>query len=164
MSRRGLITSILAFLLFSGLVIWGVAEGWFRELFMWMAPFAPFSTAFVAAVAGVIAWRTYVHRRKIDNRAEWWRRVQSAIDLATTDADQIGRKTGLTLLSHLSEDPDITSRDLELIRDVAEALMDEVLLEEKTRSTEEVENEATPSYRWLPRIRGILRVRRVGRR
>lgn len=141
-----------------------MAEGWFRELFIWMAPFATFNTAFVAAVAGVIAWRTYVHRGKIDNCAEWWRRVQSAIDLATTDADQIGRKTGLTLLSHLSEDPDITSRDLELIRDVAEALMDEVLLEEKTRSTEEVENEPTPSYRWLPRIRGMLRARRVGRR
>lgn len=119
-------------------IIWKLLDGGLREAFIWAAPFAPFSTAFVAVIAGAIAWlnywhrraadnRTYEHQRVVDHRAEWWRRVQSAINLATADSDQIGRGAGIALLSHLADDPDLTPRDLELILDVLNNLMDEVI-------------------------------------
>ncbi|BAU96770.1 hypothetical protein N24_2508 [Corynebacterium suranareeae] len=128
-----------------------------REFFLWASPFAPFSTAFVAALAGIIAWRNYKHRRISDNRAEWWRRTQYAIDLITSDDDRIGRSTGLALLSHLIEDSEPTTRDLELIREVTRKLMEEILTKEDRQSNEK--EEATSSH-----ISHILKRRKKNRR
>lgn len=143
--------------------------------FIWAAPFAPFSAAFVAFVAGLIAWLTYRHRRKADdrdyehrrradNRAEWWRRVQSAIDLATADADQIGRKTGLTLLDHLSQDQDVTRQDIQLIIEVTNGIIDEGVTQEEVLSTHEVERGRTFHPRLRTWLTSRLRFKKEDRR
>jgi hypothetical protein len=95
-------------------VIWGLLTGWLGD------------TAFVATGAGLIAWLTYLHRYRIDNRAEWWRRVQSAIDLLLNEDDKNVRNTGLALLINLADDPALLPHDHKLISDMMIYMMDKV--------------------------------------
>lgn len=88
-------------------------------------PFAPYSTAAVAFFGGIIAWRSYVHRRNSDYRAEWWRRVQHALEMATVDEDRLGRETGLRLLVRLVEDESATEADAALLYEISQSLISE---------------------------------------
>lgn len=128
------ITTVLGASALKALLACGLIAGWthnavglVRELLTLAEPFAPYSTALVALVAGLIAWISYRHRRIADNRAEWWRRAQYAIDLTCTDDDKIGRNTGMRLLNHLLKDRSATQADAELLEDTVDALVDEVV-------------------------------------
>lgn len=147
-----------------GLMIWGGYNGFLREFFLWAAPLAPFSTAFVAIIAGIIAWETYKHRRIADNRAEWWRRTQYAIDLVTADDDRIGRNTGLALLALLAKDPDPTDRDLKLIKEITSNLINEILLREENQTDKEDETLSLKPSSALAKILSILKPRKKVRR
>jgi hypothetical protein len=46
---------------------------------------AAFAPLIAAAIAGVIATAALWQRRRSDNRAEWWRRAQWAMDAALSD-------------------------------------------------------------------------------
>lgn len=77
-------------------LIWGFTVGWIadvppvlRDFLRLLKPFAPYSTALVAAIVGLIAWRTHRHRRLSDNRAEWWRRTQYTLDLLMSSDDPL---------------------------------------------------------------------------
>lgn len=159
-------------------VAWSLIEGWFwdfwegtRQLFQWAEPFAPFSTSFVAILAGIVAWLTYRHRRKaddreyehrrtIDDRSERWKRVQSAIDLATADIDKIGRSAGLSLLRSLAADPDIEKRELELLLEIIENLLAEYVEEQNILLEESREVHHFFLPRWLTRIPVMLGLRK----
>ena len=79
-----------------------VADG-LGHLLALLAPFAPYATAFAAFVAAMIALSSLSHRRRADSRAEWWRRVEYAMDL-TREEGKVGRNTGMQLLTHLLDD------------------------------------------------------------
>lgn len=112
-------------------------------------PFAPYSTAAIAAIAGVIAWFSYRHRRIAHNRAEWWRRAQYAIDLVCTEDDKVGRNTGMRLLTHLLKDPSSTQSDAELLEDTVDSLIDEVVSRAGRGDRPERRSPRLP--RWHPR-------------
>lgn len=126
---------ILILVLATALVVTaGTIDGWFpdllrviRDVFVAIEPVAPFSTAFVAVVAGCIAWASHRHRRISDNRAEWWRRSQYAIDLVCRDNDKVGRNTGMTLLNHQLEDVSAARADLQMLDRTVYSLIQEVV-------------------------------------
>lgn len=106
---------------------------WFRDTADGMAhllgllePFAPYSTAVVAFSAAVIALFTLHHRRLADSRAEWWRRVEYAMDL-TREEDKVGRNTGMQLLTHLLDDQRWDEVDVKMLSEANEILISEVV-------------------------------------
>ena len=59
--------------------------GWLevlRAVGLGLGPFLVFLSALVAAI---VAWRAYRQRKEADERAEWWRRTQLAIDYASDE-------------------------------------------------------------------------------
>lgn len=87
---------------------------------------APFSTAIVGAIAAIIALFTLSHRRRADSRAEWWRRVEYAMDLTRED-DRVGRNTGMQLLIHLLDDRRWDPTGVTMLDEVNETLIQEIL-------------------------------------
>lgn len=121
----------------TGLVVWGLMNGWLRDWAIWARPFAPFSTAFVALLASGIALlsyaqrrgadiRAYEQRRQADDRAEWWRRSQAAIDIVT-DKNRAGRSMGVVMLNRLQHDPDVTSDDRSMLREAVHELVSDLI-------------------------------------
>ena len=45
-----------------------------------MCSSGPLAVLLGALVAGVIGWRTLKQKAEADNRAEWWKRIQWALD------------------------------------------------------------------------------------
>lgn len=133
------LAAVVTVIVLVGLVVWGLIDGWLRCLAIWARPFAPFSTAAIALVASVIALLSYRQRRHADNRAEWWRRVQAAIDLLTED-EKIGRRSGLVLMGHLFADNGPTKKDLRMLMDVGSTLISEVIDRVTTSSQERAVN------------------------
>lgn len=136
-SRRKKAVFVSIIIVVIGLLVWGSFTGWVRdagnvalEWFAWAKPIAPFSTAIVATAAGLIALVSYRQRRLADDRAEWWRRAQYALDLIMVDSEQLGRKPGMKLLDHLVEDSKVTSRDAAMLKNAVKAIADEVVAQE----------------------------------
>lgn len=121
-----------------------------------LEPFAPYATAVAALIAAVIALFTLDHRRRADSRAEWWRRVEYAMDL-TREMDKVGRNTGMQLLNHLLDDRRWDPAD---VRTLAEA--NEILISELVNSLT-LENENPPPSTGSEHVLGRLR-RRITRR
>lgn len=86
----------------------------------------PFSTAMVGGVAALIALFTLGHRRRVDSRAERWRRVEYAMDL-TREVDRVGRNTGMQLLIHLLDDRRWDTNDVRMQHEANEILVLEIL-------------------------------------
>lgn len=98
-----------------------------RDFAVEMGPLAPFSTAFVALVASVIAYFTLRHRRQADSKTEWWKRVQFAIELATDEQDETKQDTGLWLIDRLQADyRSATPADAALLADIADQWGNEI--------------------------------------
>lgn len=105
------------------------STGWLSTLITWAAsqakvaePFAPFATPTVALLVGAVAYVSYLKRREADSRAQWWQRVEKAIDLTLQD-EKVGRNVGLVLLIELSKDRStIPEYDRELLRNVVEPI------------------------------------------
>lgn len=87
------------------------------------APLAPFVTVLVGILAGLVAWRSHVHRRRADSRAEFWRRLQFTLDLLMTDDDPVRRNTGIALVTSLREDSSFLAEDVDLLLTTVETVM-----------------------------------------
>ena len=96
------------------------------EWFVLAEPFAPYATAVVALLAGLVAVAGVVQRHAADRRAEWWRRVQYGIDLVR-DVDKVGRNAGLELLTSLLDDRRWQRIDVRTLQEVVNVLTDEVI-------------------------------------
>lgn len=102
-----------------------VADG-IAHLLGLFEPFAPYATAAAAFVAAMIALNSLSHRRQADSRAEWWRRVEYAMDL-TREEGKVGRNTGMQLLTHLLDDKRWDEVDVKMLSEANEILISEVV-------------------------------------
>lgn len=75
----------------------GPAEWW-----QILAALGPLAVLLGALVAGVIGWRTLKQKAEADNRAEWWKRTQWALD-AVYSGDKKRGTIGLKVLKVLGE-------------------------------------------------------------
>lgn len=75
----------------------GPAEWW-----QIVAALGPLAVLLGAVIAGVIGWRTLRQKAGADNRAEWWRRTQWALD-AVYSGDKKRGTVGLKVLKVLAE-------------------------------------------------------------
>ena len=75
----------------------GPAEWW-----QILAALGPLAVLLGALVAGVIGWWTLKQKAEADNRAEWWKRTQWALD-AVYSGDQKRGTIGLKVLKVLAE-------------------------------------------------------------
>ncbi len=76
---------------------------------MWAEYSAAIATLLAATGAGAIAWRSISNRKQADIKAEWWRRVQYAIDKChSKDLNEVG--LGITMLGMLSSEEPYTSQ------------------------------------------------------
>ncbi|WP_406245406.1 hypothetical protein ACI7YT_10100 [Microbacterium sp. M] len=137
-------------------LIWGFTAGWIaavppvlQDFFRLLKPFAPYSTAVVAAIAGLIAWRSHSHRRLSDNRAEWWRRTQYTLDLLMSSDDPLKRNTGMSLLGHIIADPTATQADAALLKDTVNALVTDIINQQATKLESDTATQAgRRGWRW----------------
>lgn len=67
-----------------------------------LATLGPLAVLLGAVLAGVIGWRTLKQKTEADNRAEWWRRTQWALDAAYS-GDKKKATVGLKVLRVLGE-------------------------------------------------------------
>lgn len=83
--------------------------------------------ALVAVAALFLRWRAdsaaLVQRSASDDRAEWWRRTQWAID-RTVDPSPAVSSSGLLVLTELIESPLATADEKRLLGDVAALVLD----------------------------------------
>ena len=75
----------------------GPAEWW-----QIVAALGPLAVLLGALIAGVIGWRTLKQKAEADNRAEWWKRTQWALD-AVYSGDKKRGTIGLKVLKVLGE-------------------------------------------------------------
>ena len=67
-----------------------------------LAALGPLAVILGAVIAGVIGWRTLQQKAEADNRAEWWKRTQWALD-AVHSGDRNRGAIGLRVLKVLGE-------------------------------------------------------------
>ncbi|MGP4032895.1 hypothetical protein [Pseudarthrobacter sp. 1C304] len=75
----------------------GPAEWW--EV---LAALGPLAVLLGALIAGVVGWRTLQQKAEADNRSEWWKRAQWALDAVHSGDKQRGA-VGLKVLTVLGE-------------------------------------------------------------
>jgi hypothetical protein len=75
----------------------GPAEWW-----QILAALGPLAVLLGAGIAGYVGWRTLKQKAAADNRAEWWRRTQWALD-AVYSGDKKRGTVGLKILRVLGE-------------------------------------------------------------
>lgn len=75
----------------------GPAEWW--EV---LAALGPLAVLLGAVIAGVVGWRTLQQKAVADNRSEWWKRAQWALD-AVHSGDKVRGAVGLKVLKVLGE-------------------------------------------------------------
>lgn len=80
-------------------------------LWQTLAPYAPLAAALIAAW---IALRTLQQRSTSDNRSEWWRRAQWALD-ASTSEDPKRREMGQQAINRLGQSPLAGPDDLDFL-------------------------------------------------
>lgn len=108
-----------------------------------------------AATAAIVAWKTYRQRKaadelalrqrkEADDRAEWWRRAQWAIDYAS-DRDDERTRIGIRALDHLLVSDLATAEDIVLIR----GILDAVIEGSRDRAYNETTSQAAPAAPWV---------------
>lgn len=102
-----------------GPFIWNLGE-WMKD---WIPVLGPLGTLGIVIV-GFIAYR---QRVIADKRAQWWTRVDRAIDAALNDEDPQTREAGIIALTHLSDPKLATKEDKALLLEVAKVIQGEVL-------------------------------------
>ncbi|MFE4227564.1 hypothetical protein ACFRJ8_06740 [Arthrobacter sp. NPDC056886] len=79
-----------------------------------VAALAPVAVLIAAAVGAFMAWQTLRQRAIADDRAEWWKRTQWALDSAL-DRDEDTRALGLAALEVLASSELARDEELELL-------------------------------------------------
>lgn len=87
----------------------GTAEWW-----QIVAAFGPIAVILGAVAAAFIGWRTLKQKAIADDRAEWWKRTQWALDRAL-DEDQNTKALGLATLEVLAHSELARNEELELL-------------------------------------------------
>lgn len=77
----------------------------------------PIGLLVVGLVGGFVAYLNYRQKRRADIRAEWWRRVQFAIEMAFSD-DPESSRVGTELLAALAKQRESTSNDTRLLEEI----------------------------------------------
>ncbi|TQJ36744.1 hypothetical protein [Arthrobacter sp. SLBN-122] len=96
-----------------------------------VAALSPFAVLIGAVVAGIIGFRQIKQKREADNRAEWWKRTQWALD-AVYSGDPKRGTVGLKVLTVLAESGLAGEGEL----DVLEAAWENPLSEAEKQQTE----------------------------
>jgi hypothetical protein len=89
-----------------------------------LAALGPLAVAFGAVVAGIIGWRTLKQRAEADNRAEWWKRAQWALD-AVYSGDKKRGTIGLKVLKVLGESELAGRGELAVLEAASESPLDQ---------------------------------------
>lgn len=97
----------------------GPAEWW-----QVLAALGPLAVLLGALVAGVIGWRTLKQKAEADNRAEWWRRAQWALDAVHSGDKQRGT-IGLKVLKVLGESELAGAGELAVLEAASERPLDQ---------------------------------------
>jgi hypothetical protein len=105
-----------------------------------VAALSPFAVLIGAVVAGIIGFRQIKQKREADNRAEWWKRTQWALD-AVYSGDPRRGTVGLKVLTVLAESKLAGPGEL----DVLEAAWENPLSEAEKQQTENTAESATQS-------------------
>src|SRR6476620_3253872 len=87
----------------------GPAEWW-----QIVAALAPVAVLVAAAVGAFMAWQTLRQKAIADDRAEWWKRTQWALDNAL-DQDEDTRALGLAALEVLAGSELARNEEIELL-------------------------------------------------
>lgn len=87
----------------------GATEGW-----QIVAAFGPIAVVLGAVAAAFIGWRTLRQKAVADDRAEWWKRAQWALDRAL-DEDENTKALGLATLEVLAHSELARNEELELL-------------------------------------------------
>ncbi|WP_369046187.1 hypothetical protein [Sinomonas sp. P10A9] len=80
----------------------------------WWQMLAPYAPLLAAVIAGWIAWKALKQRSLADNRAEWWRRAQWALD-ASMSAEPRRREMGQQAIDRLGQSPLAGPEDLDFL-------------------------------------------------
>ncbi|QOD06136.1 hypothetical protein [Pseudarthrobacter sp. BIM B-2242] len=100
-----------------------------------VAALSPLAVLIGAVVAAIIGFRQIKQKREADNRAEWWKRTQWALDAVYSGDDRRGT-VGLKVLTVLAESELAGKGEL----DVLEAAWENPLSEAEKQQTEAVTN------------------------
>lgn len=84
----------------------------------------PVGLLLVGLVGSGVAYSSYRQRRHADRRAEWWRRVQFAVEMALSDDPETSR-VGAELLGALGTIDEATSKDTRLLKQILRIIRDE---------------------------------------
>jgi hypothetical protein len=77
---------------------------------------AAFAPVIAAVVAGLIAAAALWQKRRADNRSEWWRRTQWALD-ASFDEDPERQAMGLAVLEVLADSRMVTNEEIRIVEE-----------------------------------------------
>ncbi len=91
-----------------------------------VAASAPLATLIAALIAAGIAVVTLVQRHRADKRDQWWKRVQSAMDLAI-NGELPAKLVGLKAPSQLGQSKLLAHEEEELLFEVGAAVQDLVI-------------------------------------
>lgn len=78
---------------------------------------APLGLMAIGLLGAIVAYISYRQRRRADVRAEWWRRVQFAIEMACSDDAETSR-IGTELLAALGKQGEATPNDMRLLAEI----------------------------------------------
>ncbi|MET3809382.1 hypothetical protein [Arthrobacter sp. UYEF3] len=127
----------------------GPAEWW-----QILAALGPLAVLLGATVAGVIGWRTLKQKSEADNRAEWWRRTQWALDAAYSGNTERGT-IGLKVLKVLGESPLAGSGELAVLEAASEKQLNTAARALTGRATAEAQPSAAARPRPAPPAAGV---------
>ena len=104
-----------------------------------VAALSPFAVLLAAIIAAIVGFRQIKQKREADNRAEWWRRTQWALD-AVYSGDKKRGTVGLKVLTVLAESELAGKGEL----DVLEAASEDPLNEAEKQQAESAAERTTP--------------------
>jgi hypothetical protein len=94
------------------------------ELWQVIGALSPFAVLAAAIIAAIVGFRQIKQKREADNRAEWWKRTQWALDAAYSGDDR-RRAIGLKVLTVLAGSDLAGSGELDVLEAASEDPLDE---------------------------------------
>ena len=88
---------------------------------------APAGAFVVASVAALIAWRSHVRQKRTDRHAALWTSMVWAVDQVTEAQDIYQLRMGMSVLTHLADDPLTDARDDKLLSEVNQIVGQRIL-------------------------------------